>query len=182
MDAERLVPRDDHVARGVAPGGRLLEVDAELGGAARVARDRVGRGAQVPLRHQVRVDVVVGDRAVLVGAGDAVDAEAALRVVMTERAPEPRGLDEQLEADLALERPRRPVARLVADDRVGDVARRCGTRPCRPASSRSTPGLGSSATGTPRPRGRAARPARGRGRASRAASAARRRRRPAPCR
>ena len=119
-----------------------------------MARDRVGGGAQVPLRQQVRVDVVVGDRAVLVGAGDAVDAEAALGVVVAERAPEPGRLDEQLEADLALEV--LVVGRvLVADDGVGDVARRCGRRRCRPASSPSTPGRGSSATGRRRPRGRA---------------------------
>ena len=43
-------------------------------------------------------------RAVLVGAGDAVDAEAPVRVVVAERAPQPRGLDEQLEPDVALER------------------------------------------------------------------------------
>ena len=104
VDAERLVPRDDHVAGGVSPGRRLLEVGAERGGVAGMTGDRVGGGAQVPLREQVRVDVVVGDRAVLVGAGDAVDAEAPLRVVVTERAPEPGRLDEQLEADLALER------------------------------------------------------------------------------
>ena len=103
VDAERLVPRDDHVVRGVAPGGRLLEVGAERCRVAGMARDRIGGGAQVPLREQVGVDVVVGDRAVLVRAGDAVDAEAALRVVVAERAPEPRGLDEQLEPDLALE-------------------------------------------------------------------------------
>ena len=97
-------------SRRVAPGRGLLEVGAELGGAARVARDRVRRGAQVPLREQVRVDVVVGDRAVLVRAGDAVDAEPALRIVVAERAPEPRRLDEQLDADLALERRRPRVA------------------------------------------------------------------------
>ena len=120
VDAELLVVGDDHVLGGVAPGRRLLEVDAELGRVTRVARDGVGGRAQVPLRHQVRVDVVVGDRAVLVGPGDAVDAEAALGVVVAERAPEPRRLDEQLEADLALEL---VVVgrRLVADDRVGDV-------------------------------------------------------------
>ena len=115
-----------------------------------MARDGVGGGAQVPLREQVRVDVVVGDRAVLVRPGDAVDAEAALRIVMAERAPQARRLDEQLEADLALEgvvvRSRRGSAR-----RRRRCRRRCGTRPCPRASSRSTPGRGSSATGTRRP-------------------------------
>ena len=164
MDAELLVPRDDHVARGVAPGRCLLEVGAELGGVARMARDRVGRRAQVPLRDEVRVDVVVGDRAVLVRAGDAVDAEAALRVVVAERAPQPRRLDEQLEADLALEH---VVVgrRVVAGDGVGDGGVDVERRPCRRASSRSTPARGSSATGT-RPRRARAGCARSRARSS----------------
>ena len=120
VDAELLVPGDDHVVGGVAPGRGLLEVGAELGRVARMAGDGVGGRAEVPLREQVRVDVVVGDRAVLVGPGDAVDAKAPFGVVMAERAPEPRRLDEQLEADVALERV--VVGRgLVADDRVGDV-------------------------------------------------------------
>ena len=87
MDAERLVPGNDHVVRSVSPDRGFLEVGVELGGKARVASDRVRRGAQVLLREQVRVDVVVGDRAVLVRAGDAVDAEPTLRIVMAERPP-----------------------------------------------------------------------------------------------
>ena len=77
--------------------------------------DGVGGGAQVPLCKQVRVDVVVCQGAVLIGAGDAVDAEAALGVVMPERTPEPGCLDEQLEADLELEG-LVPGRGLVADD------------------------------------------------------------------
>src|SRR5438046_2130736 len=120
MDAEGLVPGDDHVPRRVAPGGGLLEVRAERGRVPRVADDGVGRGAEVLLGEQVRVHVVVGDRAVLVGAGDAVDAEAALLVVVAERTPEPGRLDEQLEADLRRELvvPRRV---LIAGDGVGDA-------------------------------------------------------------
>ncbi len=77
-------------------------------------------GSQIALRHQVRVDVVVGDRAVLIGPGDAVDAEVPGRVVMAERAPQPRRLDEQRHGGLALElliagRPQ------VARHRGGDV-------------------------------------------------------------
>ena len=101
--------------------GRLLGVDAE---SLRRARGGVRRAsaasAQVPLGHQVGVDVVVGDGAVLVGPGHAVDAEAAVGVVVAERAPQPRRLDEQLEADLALEL-LVVGGGLVADDRVGDV-------------------------------------------------------------
>ena len=85
-----------------------------------MALDRVGGQRQVVLRHQVGVDVVVGDRAVLVGAGDAVDAKAPLGVVVAERAPQSRGLDEQFESDLAFERLVVGCG-LVAADRVGDV-------------------------------------------------------------
>ena len=61
--------------------------------------------AQVPLRHQVGVDVVVGHGGVLVGAGHAVDPEPAAAVVVPQRAPQPRRRDEQVDADLALELP-----------------------------------------------------------------------------
>jgi hypothetical protein len=57
-----------------------------LRGPLRVASNGVGRGEEVLLCEQVGVDVVVGERAVLVGPGDAVDAEAALPVVVAERA------------------------------------------------------------------------------------------------
>src|SRR5437763_2270476 len=40
---------------------------------------------------------LVGNRAVLVRAGHAVDAKAPGRVMVAERAPHPRGLDEQLD-------------------------------------------------------------------------------------
>ena len=67
-----------HVLGRVPPAGRLLGVDAELAGPVRVPVGRVGGGRdQVPLGHQVRVDVVVGDRAVLVRAGHPVDVETA---------------------------------------------------------------------------------------------------------
>ena len=78
MHPERLVPWHDHVLRGVSPGRRLFEVGAELGRTPRMERDRVGRRPKVLLRHQVRVDVVVRECAVLVGACDTVDAEPPL--------------------------------------------------------------------------------------------------------
>ena len=84
MDAERLVPWDDHVLGCVSPGGCFLEVGAECGGVAGMTNDPVRGGAQVPLGEQVGVDVVVGDCAVLVGTGDPVDSEAALGVVVAE--------------------------------------------------------------------------------------------------
>src|SRR5262249_46376758 len=75
---------------------------------------------KIPLRHQVCVDVVVGERAVFVWAGYSVDAKAALRVVVAERPPQPRCFNQQLEAGLAFER----VVfcrRLATRHRVGDV-------------------------------------------------------------
>src|SRR6266542_1853441 len=120
VHAARLVPREKHVAGGGPPGGGFFSVDGELRGAMRVAGDGVGCRIEVPLREQVGVDVVVGECAVLVGSGDAVDAEAALPVVVAERSPKSCCLDEQLEPDLALELVV-VGCRLVAHDRVGDV-------------------------------------------------------------
>ena len=75
---------------------------------------------EVGLRHQVGVDVVVLDRAVLVRPGHALDAELAVGVVLAERAPQPGGLDQQRQADLALEL--LVVGGVeVPDDGVGDV-------------------------------------------------------------
>ncbi len=79
-----VVVREVHRLGGVPPGGGLLLVHAEPGRLARVAFGGVGRGEQVLPGHEVGVGVVVGDRAVLVGAGDAVDVEGAVPVVMTQ--------------------------------------------------------------------------------------------------
>jgi hypothetical protein len=121
VDLELIVPRDDHVVGRVPPGRCLLEVGSELGSTLRIAGDAVRGLAQVLLREEVRVHVVVGESAVLVGPGDAVDAEASACVVVAERAPEPRRLDEELDPDLALEL-------LVAGRRSGSGRRR---RRCR---------------------------------------------------
>ena len=85
-----------------------------------IALRRVRGGHQVLLGHQVGVDVVVGQRAVLVRAGDPVDVEPPLGVVVAEGAPQPRGVGQQVY-------PRSPGEVLVpgqvdvADHRVGDV-------------------------------------------------------------
>ena len=120
MHAPALVVRHVHRRGGVPPGGDLLVVDAERRCLVGVPRGEVGGVAEVPLGHHVRVDVVVDDRRVLVRAGHAVDVEDAGRVVVAERAPEPRGLDQQLQACAAGER---LVARgaQVAQHRIGDV-------------------------------------------------------------
>ena len=140
VDAEVGVVRGHHVVRGVAPGGGLLDVGAELGRDVRVSHDRVGGLAQVPLGHEVRVDVVVGDRCVLVRAGDSVDPEVPVLVVVAEGAPKARGLDQELDAARALEV--RVVDRiLVAGDRVGDVGVDVeGRRSRRPVRGALLPG------------------------------------------
>src|SRR5581483_11034098 len=86
VDAAGVVPGDDHVVSGLAPAGGLVGAGAEPGGLDGVGCDRVGGCAQVPLGEQVGVDVVVGDRAVFVGSGDAVDPERVSgAVVVAER-------------------------------------------------------------------------------------------------
>ena len=99
----------------------LLRVDAELAGPVRVALRRVRGRHQVLLGHQVGVDVVVGQRAVLVRAGDPVDVELPLGVVVAEGAPQPRGVGQQLQPGPAARTPRRRSGQHVADHRVGDV-------------------------------------------------------------
>ena len=81
---------------------------------------RRGGVAEVEPGHQVREGVVVDHRRVLVGAGDAVDVEAAVVAVEAEVLPHPRRLDEDLGADLDEEV---DVAAHVdvAADGVGDV-------------------------------------------------------------
>ena len=69
--------------------------------------------------HEVRVDVVVGDGAVLVGAGHAVDAEGAGGVVVAEVGPQPSRLDQELHA-VGLHELVVPGGVVVAQDRVGD--------------------------------------------------------------
>src|ERR1039457_2522765 len=59
----------------IPPGSGLLRVDAEFPGPFRMALRHVSGRCQVPLGHQVGVDVVVGDGTVLVRAGDPVDVE-----------------------------------------------------------------------------------------------------------
>ena len=121
MHAELVVVRDDHALGGGAPRRHLLGRDAELARAVLMALAGGGGAEQVLLRHQVRVDVVVDDRAVLVGAGDAVDAEVAVEVVVAERAPQPRRLDEDVDADRRARSVGSPVACTYWSTDVGDV-------------------------------------------------------------
>ena len=98
-----LVVHHDDTVGSRPPPGDLLRADAEMGGPSPVPLGRRRGAAQVPLRHQVRVHVVVGDRAVLVRTCYSVDPESARRVVMAKRPPEPRGLDQQLGPDVTVE-------------------------------------------------------------------------------
>ena len=68
--------------RGVPPARGFLKVCSERGGMTGVTGDGVGRGAQIPLRRQVGVDIVVSDCAVFVRTGDAVDPKAAFGIVV----------------------------------------------------------------------------------------------------
>src|SRR5262249_9226292 len=68
-----------------------------------VALASVGRTVEVLLGHEVGVDVVVGDGAVFVRTSDPIDTKTTFEVEVPERTPQPRGFDEDLEPDLALE-------------------------------------------------------------------------------
>ena len=66
---------DEHLLGCLAPAGCLSVLYAECAGLLGIAFHTLCRPAQVALGHEVGVDVVVGDGAVLIGSGDAVDAE-----------------------------------------------------------------------------------------------------------
>src|SRR6185437_2982639 len=109
-------------------------IDPEVAGPVGVASGVLGGGSQVLLGHQVGVDVVVGDRAVLVGAGDPVDPEPARGVMVTQRAPQTRGVDQQLQSDARGEGVVGGGVE-VADDGGGDVGVDVeGGRACRPVA------------------------------------------------
>lgn len=151
VDAQPVVVGDEHGRRRVPPRRGLLGVHAQPVGHVGVAHRHLRGLLEVPARHQVGVDVVVHDRAVLVRSGDAVDAEDAADVVMAEAAPQPGGLHQDVQADLPLEL-LVPGGVHIPDDGVGDVGVDVERGGAGRASTRSTRGRGSSATGTwPRP-------------------------------
>src|SRR4029077_10566280 len=59
--------------------------------------------AQVSLGHQVRIEIVVGDGAVLIRTRDAVDAKMPVEIEVSERAPQTRGLHENVDAHIVPE-------------------------------------------------------------------------------
>ena len=101
VDAEHLVVGRDHALSRVSPIGELLRRHSELGAPIRVVLCDLGGDPQIPRGHQVGVDVVVSQRAVLIRAGDAIDPKPAVMVAVPEPGPQPSGLDEQLDARLA---------------------------------------------------------------------------------
>ena len=140
VDVEDPVVGHVHRLRRRAPRADLLVADAERRGLLGVVVGGVGRAEQVPAGHQVGVGVVVAERAVLVRPRHAGDPEAPLAVVVAERGPQPRGLDEQRQADLAREGGVLDRV-LVAQHRVGDVGgdvHRRGAR--RPVARALAPG------------------------------------------
>jgi hypothetical protein len=128
MDAALGVERHVHRLRGALPSLELLGLELDLVDE-RDVRFRVlrlepahalGGVAEVQARHEVRERVVVDDRRVLVGAGDAVDVERAVGGEEAQVLPQPCRLDEHLGADLGEEAA--VVARVnVSADRVRDV-------------------------------------------------------------
>ena len=94
VDALVLVVRQRHRLGGRAPGGELLGGDVQPRGVSRPAFRHGGGAGEVPLCHQVRVRVVVDERAVLVRTGHPVQMERAVVAVVTERRPQPGRLDQ----------------------------------------------------------------------------------------
>src|SRR5215217_2955170 len=101
----------------------------------------------VLLRRQMRVDIVIGNGTVVVGAGDSVDPEAAVAVLVAERTPQPGSVHEQVQADRLLEGGVVGGAN-VSDRSTGDICvdMECG-RSCRPVTGAFLP-----ADGAPRER------------------------------
>ncbi len=102
--AEVWVVRQVHPPGRLSPAGNLLAIDTERARLLGMALGGLRRAAQVLLGHEVGVDVVVGDGTVFVGSADAVDAEMAGGAQVAEGEKQSRRLDEQLQADLLLER------------------------------------------------------------------------------
>ena len=84
---EVLVVRDEHLLGCLAPTGGLFGFHAKGARLLGKALHPLCRPVQITLRHEVGVDVVVGEGAVLVGSGDAVDAELAGGIEESEAIP-----------------------------------------------------------------------------------------------
>ncbi len=95
---DAFVVRLHHCVGSADPQRDLLVADVEAFGDARLALGGRSGRPEVALRHQVREDVVVDDRGVLVRPSHSGDPEPLLAVEVTQGGPEPAGLDEQLGA------------------------------------------------------------------------------------
>ena len=84
VQPQYLVVRDQHASAASRQPAVSSSSTPSFSAQFRLALDSARGGLEVSLRHQVRVDVVVRDRAVLVRPGDSVDAEPAGRVMVTE--------------------------------------------------------------------------------------------------
>ena len=72
---QALVVGDEHLLGCLAPAGGLIGIHAKGACLLGMALHRLCRPAQIVLGHEVGVDVVVGQRAILIGSGDAIDAK-----------------------------------------------------------------------------------------------------------
>src|SRR5690348_918846 len=84
---ETLIIRDQHLFSSSLPGSNLVGFYLELARLVGMALDRFGCRAQIMLRHQIGVDIVVSDGTVLVWSGDAIDTKVSCRIVKAERLP-----------------------------------------------------------------------------------------------
>ena len=147
MDAEGRAERDVQRLGGPIPRLGLAGVEVQavdhravgLGVVLGHLADGARGEAEVEAGHDVREQVVVDDRGVLVRPGDAVDVERVLAVAVArapeaERVPQPRGLDGDVDA-LAVEEldiPRRPHVLREREAHVGvDVVLRGARRVVR---------------------------------------------------
>ena len=103
MHTQLVVVRDAGGVGRVAPGGHLLGAHSHRVRRLGLAGARLGRAAQVMGRHQIGEHVVTDHRRVLVGPGHPVDVPDAVPVVMPERVPQARGLDEDLQTAVRLQ-------------------------------------------------------------------------------
>ena len=104
VHAEALVERDVRGVGGIAPGRDLLGRHVKVAGRLGMTVAGVRRDAQVVGGHQVGEDVVAHDGGVLVGTGHAVEVPGAVAIVVAEGQPQPRRLDQHLEAAVGLQR------------------------------------------------------------------------------
>ena len=103
VNPQSLVERNQHVLRGGAPTRHFVRGDSEFARLILMTFADVGGAQHISLRHEIRVDIVVRDSAVLVRAGDSVDAKMSIQVKVSERSPESSRLNENFSSHVAFE-------------------------------------------------------------------------------